>query len=485
VLLQLRVTVPPDRTARVREIFEHDPGTAHLAVLPGASVSPAGDLVVADVARESADGLIAALRDLRVNEDGGIAITPIDTAISSAARNAEDRAPGDASDAVVWEQVIRGTDADSALSVSYLAFMTIATLLAGVAVINDSAILTIGAMVLGPEFGPLVALAVAVVHRRPGGARRAVVTLTVGFVVAIGTTAAVTLIGRGLGWFGPELLGADRPQTGFITSPDKWSLVVAVLAGVAGVLSLTSSKSGALVGVFISVTTVPAAADMAVSLALGGGQQFTRAAIQLGIKPGRHPDRGHHDARGAAGGLAAGAGRPPADGARRPQLRRPAPHLTDGHPSGGRTTVGGRCLGDPHRRFARPYGPGGIPPGSGADRGGDHSHRAEPADGGEQRRPGAGGDRAGSGPVQRHGRPRHEPAGALLRRPGLRRTAALGEVPRLPRPRRGAADDGGRAGAPRAGRLLLALPGRHRAGDDGRGTRQRAAAEPGQALLPG
>ncbi|HEY4605131.1 MAG TPA: DUF389 domain-containing protein [Blastococcus sp.] len=283
MLLQLRVTVPPDRTARVREIFEHDPGTAHLAVLPGASVSPAGDLVVADVARESADGLIAALRDLRVNEDGGIAITPIDTAISSAARNAEDRAPGDASDAVVWEQVIRGTDADSALSVSYLAFMTIATMLAGVAVINDSAILTIGAMVLGPEFGPLVALAVAVVHRRPGGARRAVVTLTVGFVVAIGTTAAVTLVGRGLGWFGPELLGADRPQTGFITSPDKWSLVVAVLAGVAGVLSLTSSKSGALVGVFISVTTVPAAADMAVSLALGGGQQFTRAAIQLGI----------------------------------------------------------------------------------------------------------------------------------------------------------------------------------------------------------
>lgn len=283
MLLQLRVTVPPDRTARVREIFEHDPGTAHLAVLPGASVSPAGDLVVADVARESADGLIAALRDLRVNEDGGIAITPIDTAVSSAARNAEDRAPGDASDAVVWEQVIRGTDADSALSVSYLAFMTIATMLAGVAVINDSAILTIGAMVLGPEFGPLVALAVAVVHRRPGGARRAVVTLTVGFVVAIGTTAAVTLVGRGLGWFGPELLGADRPQTGFITSPDKWSLVVAVLAGVAGVLSLTSSKSGALVGVFISVTTVPAAGNLALGLTFGIGDEIRGSALQLVI----------------------------------------------------------------------------------------------------------------------------------------------------------------------------------------------------------
>jgi uncharacterized hydrophobic protein (TIGR00271 family) len=281
--MQLRVTVPPDRTDRVRELFEDDPGTAHLAVLPGVSVSPAGDLVLADVARESADGLVTALRDLGVHRDGAIAMTSIDAAVSSAARKAEKEAPGDAADAVVWEQVVRTTDADSALSVSYLAFLSIAVLLAAIAIINDSAILTIGAMVLGPEFVPLAALAVAIVQGRPAGARRALVTLVVGFVVAIGLTAAVTLVGRGLGWFGPELLAADRPQTGFITAPDKWSLVVAVLAGIAGVLSLTSAKSGALVGVFISVTTVPAAADMAVSLALGGGHEFSRAATQLGV----------------------------------------------------------------------------------------------------------------------------------------------------------------------------------------------------------
>jgi uncharacterized hydrophobic protein (TIGR00271 family) len=283
VLLQLRVTAPPDRTDKIRELFENDAGTAHLAVLPGASVSPVGDLVLADVARESADALVSALRDLDVHRDGAIAITSVDAAVSSAARRAEERAPGDGADAVVWEQVVRTTDADSALSVSYLAFLTIATSLAAIAIINDSAILTIGAMVLGPEFVPLAALAVAIVQGRPAGARRALVTLVLGFVVAIGTTAALTLVGRGLGWFGTELLHADRPQTGFITAPDKWSLVVAVLAGVAGVLSLTSAKSGALVGVFISVTTVPAAADMAVSLALGGGPEFRSAATQLGI----------------------------------------------------------------------------------------------------------------------------------------------------------------------------------------------------------
>ena len=253
-----------------------------------------------------------------MHRDGAIAITSVDAAVSRAARRAEERAPGDAADAVVWEQVVRTTDADSALSVSYLAFLTIATLLAAIAIINDSAILTVGAMVLGPEFAPLAALAVAVVQRRPAGARRAATTLVRRLRRRDrADRAGLTLVGRGLGWFGPELLGADRPQTGFITSPDTWSLVVAVLAGIAGVLSLTSAKSGALVGVFISVTTVPAAADMAVSLALGGwhGVPSARPPSSASTWPASW-SRPIVDAGGAAGGLAPGAGRRPPDGRR-------------------------------------------------------------------------------------------------------------------------------------------------------------------------
>ena len=286
MLLQLRVTVPQGKTDEVRKLFQSDPGTAHLSVLPGASVTPKGDLVLADVARESADGLIAALRELRIPVDGGIAITSIDTAVSRAARDAEKKAPGHGADAVVWEQVVRSTDADSALSVSYVTFMTIATLLAGIAIINDSAILTVGAMVLGPEFATLAALAVAVTHRRPAGARRAATTLVVGFLVGIAITVLATLAGRLMGWVDPAVLDQARPQTGFITSPDRWSAVVAVFAGIAGVLSLTSSKSGALVGVFISVTTVPAAAAIAVSVALGHPAGIFRGATQLGVNLG-------------------------------------------------------------------------------------------------------------------------------------------------------------------------------------------------------
>jgi uncharacterized hydrophobic protein (TIGR00271 family) len=283
VLLHLRVTVPADRTAAVQDLLDDCPGVAHLSVVPGASVRPAGDLFLVDVARESADRLIDDLRELHVDRDGGIAMEAVDAAVSRPAEEAEQRAPGDGSDAVVWEEVIRSTAADAALSVSFLAFLTIATLLAAVAIINDSAPLVIGAMVLGPEFGPLAALAVALVHRRHAIGRQAVVSLAVGFAVAIAVTTLAALAGRWLGWFGTDLLAADRPATGFITQPDRWSLVVAVLAGVAGVLSLTSARSGALVGVFISVTTVPAAGEIALALALGGGTDLREAATQLGV----------------------------------------------------------------------------------------------------------------------------------------------------------------------------------------------------------
>jgi uncharacterized hydrophobic protein (TIGR00271 family) len=286
VLLHLRVTVPPDRAEDVRRLFEECPGSAHVAVLPGASIAPPGDLVLADVARESADELVVALRELGVDRDGGLSISAVDAAVSRAAELAEEAAPGEGADAVVWEQVVRTTAADSSLSIAYLAFLTIATLLAAIAIVVDSAILTIGAMVLGPEFAPVAAVAVSVVAGRPRLARRAVGTLLAGFAVAILITALAAVLARALGMFGPDVLTAERPQTGFITSPDRWSLIVAVLAGVAGTLSLTSAKSGALVGVFISVTTVPAAADMALSLALGGWRELGLAATQFGINVG-------------------------------------------------------------------------------------------------------------------------------------------------------------------------------------------------------
>jgi uncharacterized membrane protein len=48
-----------------------------------------------------------------------------------------------------------------------------------------------------------------------------------------------------------------------------------------GVVSLTESRSSTLIGVFISVTTIPAASDIGVSLAFGSGSEAWGSALQL------------------------------------------------------------------------------------------------------------------------------------------------------------------------------------------------------------
>jgi uncharacterized hydrophobic protein (TIGR00271 family) len=77
--------------------------------------------------------------------------------------------------------------------------------------------------------------------------------------------------------------GDVRPLTEFISNPDFFSFFVAYLAGTAGVLSLTSAKSGALIGVLISVTTIPAIANIGVATAYADWAELGGAAAQLGV----------------------------------------------------------------------------------------------------------------------------------------------------------------------------------------------------------
>ncbi|GAA4991689.1 DUF389 domain-containing protein [Actinopolymorpha pittospori] len=282
-VLHLRVTSPPDRTAAVATLLQECPGVASLAVVRGASIRPPGDLVLADVARESTDEVLTGLRDLGIDTDGTISMETVDTAVSRAAELAERAAPGEGADAVIWDEVVRRTSDDAVLSWTFLAFLFLATALAAIAVVLDSAILVIGAMVVGPEFVPLAAVAVGLVHGRISLLRRGAVTLVVGFACAIAATTVLSLLARAAGWISAASIERPRPLTAFIWAPDRWSFVVAFIAGVAGVLSLTSSKSAALVGVFISVTTVPAAGNFAIALALGDLGEMAGSAAQLGV----------------------------------------------------------------------------------------------------------------------------------------------------------------------------------------------------------
>lgn len=205
------------------------------------------------------------------------------TWLSQSGYDAERRTPGSSSDSVVWADVTQRAYEDSELNWTYASFMTLATMIATIAIVLDSQILVIGAMVLGPEFGAVAALGVALVRRRYTLLRRAVSTLVAGFAMSIAVTTLLVLVARVLGWIDVADVTGPRPGTAFIYFPDKWSFIVAVIAGAAGVLSLTSARTGGLSGVFISVTTVPAAGNIALGLAFGVWGEVSGSAQQLAL----------------------------------------------------------------------------------------------------------------------------------------------------------------------------------------------------------
>jgi uncharacterized hydrophobic protein (TIGR00271 family) len=281
-VLHMRIIAPVDRTDAVRDLLLAEPGATHVTVLRGAAVQPAGDVVEAAVAREAADDLLGRLSDLSIDRTGGVTLEAIDTSLSDAADAAVEAAPGDPQDAVIWDEVVARTGEESRLSVSYQAFLTIACLLAAVGAITDSPVTVVGAMVLGPEFGPLAAVAVGLVLRRGDLVRRGGVALAVGFPLAMAVTAIGSLVLDAVGLLSTAAL-ADLDQVAFIYEVGPFSLIVALLAGAAGMLSLTSAKSASLVGVFISVTTVPAAAFASVALVEGRYVQAMQSGLQLAV----------------------------------------------------------------------------------------------------------------------------------------------------------------------------------------------------------
>ncbi len=279
-MLHMRVICPPDRTAAVRDLLLAEPGATHVTSLPGIALQPAGDVVEADVTREAVDELLSALHELDIDRTGGVTLEAIDTTLSDAADAAEEAAPGDPLDAVIWDELIARTGEDSRLSISYQAFLTIACLLAAIGAITDSPVLVVGAMVLGPEFGPLAAVAAGIVRSRGDLIRRGGLALGIGFPLAMVVTAVAALLLDAFGLLSTTAL-ENLDQVDFIYEVGPFSFIVALLAGAAGMLALTSAKSSSLVGVFISVTTVPAAAFATVALVEGRWAQAGSSAVQL------------------------------------------------------------------------------------------------------------------------------------------------------------------------------------------------------------
>jgi uncharacterized hydrophobic protein (TIGR00271 family) len=282
-MVHLRIVAPSEQAHAALAQLEASGSVINVIHLHDVARKPDGDVILCDVAREDASVVIGDLKDLGIHRDGTIAVEFVDTAISHAADEAERQAAGAPADAVLWEEVTERTSEESAISATYLVFIVLAALIASVGIYLNSAILIVGAMVVGPEFGPIAGFCVATVQRRPELAIKSLAALAIGFPLAIGAVVLSSVIFKATAITPDTFTAASHSLSETIANPDFFAAFVAFCAGVAGMLSLTTAKSGALIGVLISVTTIPAAANVGVSTAYGDWDSFTGSIEQLGL----------------------------------------------------------------------------------------------------------------------------------------------------------------------------------------------------------
>jgi uncharacterized hydrophobic protein (TIGR00271 family) len=280
-VLHLRIITPPELTASVLQELVGDPGVTHITTERGAATEPPGDLVSCDVVRASVNPLVRRLRAAGVADRGGITMTELEAVISTAADRAQAQILTPEIDTIVWEEVSARTSDDSTFSVSFGVLMVLAGIIAAIAVLTNNPVLVVGAMIVSPDYGPMAALSVAVVNRAFGPAWQSLRALALGFPMATLAALGYTRAARGLGRIPAPYLAGQRPVTGLLIGANLGAFVVAFVAGAAGIIALGRAKSGAVVGVLVSITTIPAASNVGVALAMGNPSEAGKSLVIL------------------------------------------------------------------------------------------------------------------------------------------------------------------------------------------------------------
>jgi uncharacterized hydrophobic protein (TIGR00271 family) len=277
----VRLVSQPDRTDGLLEALDSDPGVSSLVVLPGAARRSGGDAVQFDVGPGSANSVFQQLKTFTGGQGNPVAVEYVDATLGERPAPATKHFLMQRDLAPVWELVEARIRSDAVYAPSFYALLAIAGLIGAVGILTNSQILIVGAMVVGPEYNAIMGVALGLDKRARRPVLRGLLALLAGFTAAVLLTL---LFGLAIRWSGhtPKLYSLGvRPVSGLINNPNLFSVVVAVLAGIVGVVSLTEARASALIGVFISVTTIPAAADIGLSLAYSSWGEARGSAFQL------------------------------------------------------------------------------------------------------------------------------------------------------------------------------------------------------------
>jgi len=152
---------------------------------------------------------------------------------------------------------------------TYFVLTLVSTIIATAGLLLDSPATVVGSMVIAPLLGPAMSASVGTVVGDNDLFRRGVRLQLLGVLLSVVGAAVFAFLVKEAHVVPPGLDVVELSEVRERLRPDFLSLVVALGAGVAGVFSLMTGVSAALVGVAIAVALIPPAATVGIGIAWG------------------------------------------------------------------------------------------------------------------------------------------------------------------------------------------------------------------------
>ncbi|MEQ8747795.1 TIGR00341 family protein [Pyruvatibacter sp.] len=170
----------------------------------------------------------------------------------------------------IWNEINKG----ARLDLNFIILSVLSTITAAIGLLTDNVAVVIGAMVIAPLLGPNLAFAFGTALGDRTLMARALGTNVLGVSIALALSYVIGAL-----WTGP----LDAPELTSRTVVGFESIALALAAGAAAVLSLTTGLSATLVGVMVAVALLPPAATLGIMLGAGNYYAAGSAALLLGV----------------------------------------------------------------------------------------------------------------------------------------------------------------------------------------------------------
>ncbi|MFB6344563.1 MAG: TIGR00341 family protein [bacterium] len=262
----IHATVDPESSGSLETALEE--ANATYSRMP--AVDEEGrQLWVIAVAMDQVEPLLEAIRSNRDSPEDFVVVSEVEAILSDTFEEHQEEVEEEDDETqthrISREELVTRAEALSRGTSNFMLFTIISGIVATVGLLTNSAAVVVGSMVIAPLIGPAMASSVATVVNDNEMFWDGVKTQTTGVAVAVISSGLFALLLRFTILPDVELLLLE--QVAERVHPGPLALVVALGAGIAGALSITSGMSAALVGVMIAVALIPPAAAFGLGLA--------------------------------------------------------------------------------------------------------------------------------------------------------------------------------------------------------------------------